>query len=323
MTIARRQLINTDSTPYYHIMSRCVRRAFLCGMDHYSGVDYEHRRGWLEDKLLQTAEAFAIKLCAYAIMGNHYHVVLHVRADTAASWSEIEVVERWHSLFSGTPLSQRFAFGADLSKLEKEQLNENIAIWRARLMDISWFMRIVNEAISRRANSEDQCTGRFWEGRFNSQALLDDKALLACMAYVDLNPIRAGLATTLELSDHTCIQQRINSKTTDTRLVDCIEQFVGTRSEEIGLPFQLNDYLELVDWSGRILRDDKPGSINANIPPILPRLELPPKAWKTLTTEFEQQFKQWVGSEHRVRQLYKDKHYQRIPSTQQYRSLLG
>jgi putative transposase len=59
----RKNIISLADTPYYHCMSRCVRRAFLCGVDHYSGNDYEHRRAWLEDKLHHTASIFAIKLC--------------------------------------------------------------------------------------------------------------------------------------------------------------------------------------------------------------------------------------------------------------------
>jgi putative transposase len=151
----RKNIISLADTSYYHCMSRCVRRAFLCGVDHYSGNDYEHRRAWLEDKLHHTARVFAIKLCAYAVMNNHYHLVLNVRSDLALTWSDKGVVERWHQPFSGTPISQRFAFGVELNEGELGMLHKDIALWRQRLMDISWFMRIVNESIARRANSED------------------------------------------------------------------------------------------------------------------------------------------------------------------------
>ena len=91
MTQARKTIISLHDTPYYHCVSRCVRRAFLCGIDHYSGQDYEHRRQWLEDKLHAISDVFAIKLCAYAVMNNHYHVVLHVRSDVAQNWSDHDV----------------------------------------------------------------------------------------------------------------------------------------------------------------------------------------------------------------------------------------
>ena len=323
MPLPRKNIISLDSTPYYHCMSRCVRRAFLCGVDRYSGINYEHRRDWLEEKLHETAAVFAINLCAYAVMSNHYHVVLHVRLDIAQSWSDLEVVERWHRLFSGNALSQRFAFGVPLSKPEKHMLNKDIALWRSRLCDVSWFMRIVNESIARQANAEDNCTGRFWEGRFKCQALLDDKALLSCMAYVDLNPVRAGIANTPEESDYTCIQQRVNAIKTGAHQFITIESFVGTQSEEIGLPFNLSDYLELVDWTGRIIRDDKRGAIKQAYPPILERLQIDAKSWQTLTTDFESQFKHWVGSERVVRKHYEDNQYQRIPSMRLCKSLLG
>jgi len=323
MTQARSTIVSLDDTPYYHCVSRCVRRAYLCGFDTYSKQDYEHRRQWLEDKLLSVADVFALKLCAYAVMSNHYHVVLNVRGDIASSWSDLEVVERWHRLFSGNHLSQLYLAQAPLSDVQRARLSQDITLWRSRLCDISWFMRIVNESIARRANQEDNCTGRFWEGRFKSQALLDEQALLSCMAYVDLNPIRAAMADTPENSDHTCVKKRIDCVKGNNAVPKPIEQFVGTQPESSGLPFKLIEYLELIDWTGRILRSDKRGYICTNLPPILERLSLNQNAWTKLTTTFESQFKQWVGSEHIVRRIYSEKHYQRIPSTQSHRNLLG
>ena len=323
MTQARETIVSVTDTPYYHCVSRCVRRAFLCGKDHYSGNDYEHRRKWLEDKLHHTAEAFAIKLCAYAVMSNHYHVVLHLRPDLSNSWSDREVVKRWHSIFNGNLLSQRFLSNDTLLNSQRERLSEDIALWRERLSNPSWYMRIVNEAIARKANKEDNCSGRFWEGRFKSQALLDERALLACMTYVDLNPIRAKMADSPEDSDHTGIKSRITALQKNQPSQQTIAEFVGSNPESKGLPFLLKDYLELTDWTGRLIREGKRGSIDVTLPPILERLSLDKEAWKTLTTQFEQAFKQWVGSEHIVRQVYLDKHYQRIPSTNHHRKLLG
>ncbi len=323
MTQARKMIVSVDDTPFYHCMSRCVRRAFLCGTDHYSGNDYEHRREWLEHKLHDVSNIFAIRLCAYAIMSSHYHVVLHIRTDIAQSWTDKEVIERWHTLFSGNFLSKRFLAGMPLNKTETLLLDKDITLWRGRLCDISWYMRIVNECIARRANKEDNCTGRFWEGRFKSQALLDEKALLSCMAYVDLNPIRAAMAATPETSEHTCAKARIVAKQASLNLPDSIEHFTGSHSETIGLPFQLNDYLELLDWSGRILREDKRGTISHCTPPILERLDINSDMWKTLTTHFEQQFSHWVGADHIIKQTYKAKGYQRIPKAKNYKALFG
>jgi hypothetical protein len=256
-------------------------------------------------------------------MSNHYHVVLHVRSDIAGLWSDREVVQRWHSLFSGNLISQQFLANESLNDTQTKLLAKDIELWRARLCDISWYMRIVNESVARKANEEDDCTGRFWEGRFKSQALLDERALLACMAYVDLNPVRASMSESPEASDHTCVKQRITSLEKNLPEKRTIESFVGNQAESIGIPFKLTDYLELVDWTSRILRDDKRGHINNELPPILKRLSFNKDAWKVLTTKFEQQFKQWVGSEHIVKQVYSDKQYQRIPSTTKHKALLG
>jgi len=317
MTLPRKSLISIADTPYYHCVSRCVRRAYLCGYDSVSSKSYEHRRNWLEYKLLSTAKTFAIKLCSYAVMSNHYHVVLHVRPDIANDWEDDEVIKRWHQLFNGTLLSQRVLNGEHLSKAQQRVLQQDIKKWRARLCDISWFMRIVNESIARQANKEDNCSGRFWEGRFKSQALLDDRALLSCMAYVDLNPIRAAMAKTPESSEHTSIKRRIENPNQSAGL----ESFVGIQEGHIGIPFKLKDYIELVDWSGRIIREDKRGYIDSSLPNILERLSLNKDSWRILTTEFEQHFQCWVGSEHIVKRVCDTKNYQRKPSTSSHHRL--
>jgi len=314
MTQPRSKLVSLSDTPYYHCVSRCVRRAFLCGYDSHSQTDYEHRRKWLETKLHKVASIFSIKLCAYAVMSNHYHVVVHIRSEDALQWSQHEVVRRWHLLFNGTYLSQCFAAGDPLLNAQKEVLDKDIEKWRERLCSLSWFMKVVNESIARRANLEDNCTGHFWESRFKSQALLDERALLSCMTYVDLNPIRAKMATSPETSDHTSIKERIETLKNHRKPKQSIGKFVGSNPEKIGLPFVLRDYLELLDWSGRFIREGKRGMINSSLPPILERLALGYESWFVLTTEFERQFGQWVGSEQIMRQLYTDRHYQRMPS---------
>ena len=86
---------------------------------------------------------------------------------------------------------------------------------------------------------------------------------------------------------------------------------------------EVEDYVELVDWSGRIIRSDKRGAINSNLPSIIERLGLEADHWKILTTEFEEQFNHWVGSELIVRQVCEDKAYQWIPSINANRRLLG
>ncbi|MFT5758310.1 MAG: REP element-mobilizing transposase RayT [Alteromonadaceae bacterium] len=296
MATARKRQISLIDTQYYHCVSRCVRRAFLCGQDKVSGTNYEHRRAWVEDKLLALSEVFAIDVCAYAVMSNHTHMVLFVDEAQALLWSMHDVVLRWHKLFKGTLITQQYIRGDKLSKPMLLMLEETVAVYRQRLQDISWFMRIINEDIARKANSEDNCTGRFWEGRFKSQALLDEAALAACMAYVDLNPIRAKMATTPENSDYTSIQQRIKAALQGKQPIG-LQPFIGNPKQNMptGLPFELDDYMQLVDLTGRCIREDKRGYIEAKLPKILKRLNISAENWLILTTCFRTCFHGAVG----------------------------
>jgi len=293
----RRTLISLEDTPYYHCCSRVVRRAFLCGDDKYSGKNYDHRRGWVEEQILKLSEVFAIDVAAYAVMSNHLHVVLYIDIEQINSWSDRDVVQQWHKLFNGTALTQKFAKGEVIDEHLVVQLKHLIATYRSRLSDISWFMRCLNEPIARQANLEDNCTGHFWEGRFKSQALLDEAAVLACMAYVELNPVRAQIANTPEQSDFTSIKLRVKAALKGEQPKKLLP-FIGHEriNQPKGIAFSLQDYLVLVDETGRAIRSDKRGVISSSAENILSRLNIPSANWLKIVTEFGQLFHGPVGT---------------------------
>ncbi|WP_339086779.1 transposase [Shewanella chilikensis] len=293
----RRTQISLEDTPYYHCCSRVVRRAFLCGDDAYSGKNYDHRRGWVESLLFELEAVFAIDVAAFAIMSNHLHLVLHIDIETANRWTDREVLEQWHKLFKGDELTHKFTQGELIEAYEVPRLKRTIAIYRSRLCDISWFMRCLNEPIARQANQEDNCTGRFWEGRFKSQALLDEAAVLTCMAYVDLNPIRAKMADTPEQSEHTSIRLRIQAALKCEQPTKLLP-FIGDEcdNQPNGIAFGLKGYLELVDDTGRCIRDDKRGVIGERSAKLLMRLNIHHENWLKLTTEFGKLFRGPVGT---------------------------
>ncbi|ABG40466.1 protein of unknown function DUF1568 [Paraglaciecola sp. T6c] len=320
----RKSQISLVDTPYYHCVSRCVRRSFLCGVDKYSGQSYEHRRGWVEERLLFLSTVYSIDICAYAVMNNHTHVVLCVDKTMADNWDSDEVLRRYHKLHRGTLLTQKFMNGDTLSQGELITFDETVETYRQRLYDISWFMRDLNEYIAREANKEDGCTGRFWEGRFKSQALLDESAVLACMAYVDLNPIRAKMAKTPETSKHTSIKKRIHAIKNQQPQPNVLMPFVGNPRENIprGIAYSLKDYCELVDTTGRCIRDDKAGHIDNTHSPILQRLGLDSAQWLTLTTEFEKHFCYAAGTEQMMNAFKRHTHHQRLRGMTKARELL-
>ncbi|MDV6033735.1 MAG: hypothetical protein F9B45_27305 [Phycisphaera sp. RhM] len=207
----RSEVVDPADVQVLHCVQRCVRRAFLCGKDHFTGQSFEHRREWIRSRLEFLASVFAIDCLTFAVMSNHLHLVLRSRADVAATWSDEEVARRWLRLFP----KRRNKDGSPATPTKPEidmivNCPQVLAERRSRLCDVSWWMRCTAENIARRANAEDECTGRFWEGRYKAQVLLDEASLLACAAYVDLNPIRAALAETPEKSQFTGAKARID-----------------------------------------------------------------------------------------------------------------
>jgi REP element-mobilizing transposase RayT len=311
MTRARNSQIDLGATSFYHVINRCIKRSYLCGEDRYSGKNYEHRRQWLIDRIKMLSTIYAIDIAAYAIMSNHYHLVLHVNKVQADSWSMDQVIDRWYQLYNGNLLVDRYKKGEVLTAAHLQAVVDTAEVWRKRLYDISWFMKCLNEFIARAANKEDNCSGKFWEGRFKSQALLDDIALLSCMAYVDLNPIRAGMSSSLSTSDFTSIQERIiqhnahhklaNKKQTNGE-ISVPEQppsllpFAGHHNTD-DIPFGLADYLELADWSGRHIDPKKTGFIDSAEPKILAELGIEEDIWLEAIQNFRRHYGSFAGSE--------------------------
>jgi len=337
MTRPRSTLVSLSDTPWYHVVSRCVRRAYLCGEDYFTQQNFDHRRGWIETRIRELASVFAIDVAAYSVMSNHYHIVVRIDADRARAWDDDEVLQRWTKIFTGPVFVQKYLSDArdSMSDGELSRLGEFVSVYRERLHDLSWFMRILNETIARMANAEDNCTGRFWEGRFKSQALLDDQALLVAMSYVDLNPIRAGIAETPEQSNYTSIKLRIDNlqavnseianNTSDiiTPAQDVTSADDHLRSEQelqrlpeaplmpfepttilaAVIPFAFDDYLELVDTVGRVIHPAKRGSIPEKTPAILDRLAIDAESFINYADHFLKEFGCAVGTPQKLVEL--------------------
>ena len=326
---ARGEFMDPAQIQIFHCIHRCVRRAFLCGNDPYSGICYEHRRHWIRHRLEFLASIFGIDCLTFTVMSNHLHLVLRSRPDIVASWSDEEVAGRWLRLFpprrndDGSP-------GAP-SQPEIDSIvtdPEKLAELRHRLSDISWWMRCTAESIAVQSNREDEVTGHFWESRYRSQLLLDEASVLACAAYVDLNPIRAAMAETLETSEFTGARDRLedlreradHTRVTDhqwERSRDCprsgwmspveIQEAAdpigedpcgGSRraSDKGFLPISLVAYLELLDWTGRQLIGNKRCVIPDHLAPLLTRLGLDSSRWCDLVWKFSRYFKRAAGT---------------------------
>ncbi len=322
--VNRSELVSEDEVQLFHLSNRCVRQTFLCGRNPDTGRDYSHRKQWIRDRLEELAGIYAIEVIAFAVMSNHLHVVVRTRPDIVRGWSDEEVARRWWNLYPGrrTPLGgPEVPTDAELKhiRLDTKGLQEK----RKRLSSISWFMRCVAEPIARRGNREDNVTGRFWEGRFHSDPLPDETALAACMTYVDLNPVRARVAATPEASRFTSVRERIADRQTadsaqspDARHQriehgDCAgwlapvelepprrrarNNATGRRASNKGcLPMTLDDYLNLVDWTGRQFRRDKPGRIPATYDTILRRLDCSGDVWLDLVKNFRRQLRHYL-----------------------------
>jgi len=301
MPAPRSTIVDEAVTPWYHCISRCIRRAFLCGQG------YEYRKQWIENRLKELVGVFAVELAGFAVMDNHLHLLVRLDSKKAQEWSVNEVVRRWLSVF---PLRDTAGKALPLSQARLELLAQD-AGWvvkvRKRLGDLSWFMKCLKEPLARLANREDGCSGAFWEGRFKSVAVLDEESLLATAAYIDLNPVAAGLVATPEDSTHTSLHARLDhcrTNGTAGTLRDELSTQTRDPAQEAGLwlmPIDdhrprgegrvgliagctLSCYLRLVDATSRVLRDGK-ANLAPELPPIFQRLDVDQEACQATFTK--------------------------------------
>lgn len=333
---ARRDLIRDGEVTLVHCTNRCVRRSFLCGYDRKTGNDYEHRKQWIEKRIEFLASVFGIESITFAVMSNHLHLILRTRPDLVELWSDEEVARRWWKLF---PKRRRDDGSAakpgknDLVYLlsDPEVLMER----RRRLANISWFMRCLSENIARRANKEDGVTGRFWEGRFKSQVLLDEAALLACSVYVDLNPVRALIAKSPANSRYTSAYRRIADRTAgyvDERgrikpgyaaiarsgwlapiqsiarsTTDHVRRRTKTRrrnrkhdqtrvSDDGSFALSLDEYVAILEWTSNQIQREKRDVDAIEVAPILNRIGIRNDKWTDCVENFGHWFHRAAGT---------------------------
>jgi len=256
MATPRSQLIDPDYPMHYHLVSRCVRRSWLCGVDPVSGRNYEHRKGWLHDRMFQLAKCFAIAIDAYAIMSNHFHLVVYFDPQESYSWGDEEVADRWLTAFpppaaTKSPADQQAVLA--LHRAIMLQSPDKLMHARETLGSLSMFMKYLKQPIAHRANKEDDCSGHFFESRFYSGALLDESAVIAAMVYVDLNPVKAQIVQDISEYEAASGSARVKlAKNSLARLAAAIQPLVsGLTRERPALSITLRAYLDIVNDCSR------------------------------------------------------------------------
>ncbi len=186
------QFWRSNEIAIVHCVQRCVRRAYLAGIDEVSGNDLLFRREWIRRRLEALASVFAIDILTYAILSNHLHV----------NYAVVPMFWR-NSLTRRSPsdgceffrTQNRRSFGRTLGNRCQTcaRRSEQLAMIRTRLSDISWFMRAWRNPLLDIQRARQMHRSSILEGRFKAQRIVDDEGLLACAMYVDLNPIRAAM----------------------------------------------------------------------------------------------------------------------------------
>jgi hypothetical protein len=224
--VSRSETFSNDEVVVVHCIQRCVRQAYLCGVDHATAKNYDHRKEWIRRRIELLSAVFSIDVLNYAILSNHMHVQLRARPDLVSALSDREIALRWLQAFPGRQIEDSLAnpTESDIEKLLAQK--DHVTKIRGRLSDISWFMRAWCEPIARKANREEGKTGRFFEGRFKAQRIVDEAGLVACSVYIELNQVRASMADSIEESQYSSGNDRLRGANGET-MVSAASEFVA------------------------------------------------------------------------------------------------
>ena len=310
MTIARRDLVDQQTPGFYHCTNRCVSRTFLCGVDELTGQNFSHRKDWLEKRLFELSEIFSVEIFAYAVMDNHYHIVIYSEPLAPLSWTDEQIAERWLKAYPGNLNNPQLAKKRALKKQAIIGDRKKLAKYRQRLGSLSWFMGRLNEPIAKQSNTEDNCTGRFWEGRYSSQVLLDEAAVFSCMVYVDLNPVRARITDKLESSNNTGIKNRLEKlkeiEPSQARaLLSANVNALSQTTKGKQLSMSLKAYVELVEWTGKNIVYPNKAKLPSHIAFSLQQLNLQQEHWLRQIENFNEHYCHVVGSVELIREKAK------------------
>lgn len=308
MTMARAHLVDLSVTRWYHCVARCVRGASLLGE---GALD---RKGWMENRLEELAQIFAISVAGYSVLDDQLHVLARLDPESAAGWSNEEVVRRWGRVVPPRDKARQ-PIPVD-GKWVRGQLKAaaTVATARERLQSLSWFMKSLKEPLARMANREDETRNAFFESRFKSIAILDEESLLATCVSIDLNPVAAGLAAGPETSAHTSIRQRVahikahgrltGVKAGGRRSVAGVERSPGLEESHWLCPIEdrrgidstregmfagitPGDYVLLVKYTGRLLRKGQ-ASIPREVAALFDRLGTNAETWQARLTKLSE-----------------------------------
>lgn len=299
MTVARSQLVDVEVTPWYHVISKTVRGAFLLREGQ------EDRKRWIEDRLRFLSEVYAVEVAGFAILDNHLHVLVRLSPEQLQDLSDEDVVRRWAKLFPPRGKDRKPLRVTKAWVQQKLADAKFVTQTRERLADLGWFMKCLKEPLARIVNQAEQQTGAFWQSRFKSIAILDEEALLATCAYIDLNPIAAGVAALPEESEHTSVKARVDHCRKKGRISDLQAARKGTvagvrasRGMESGLwlcpvedrradgvkrpglleGFSLGSYLQLIDYTSRLVRKGK-ARLSSEVASLLDRIGTSVDIW--------------------------------------------